>query len=93
MVEAILDITVAYILLCKLYYGYHNQAGFHLYLQNGAFFSRKICHVFWEKYELSCGIKISKSLKKVVKKGLGFFKKNSIMSEASVDKLNQRIKI
>ena len=27
--EAILYIAVAYILLCKLNYGYHNQARFH----------------------------------------------------------------
>ena len=29
MYEAILYIAVAYILLCKLNYGYHNQARFH----------------------------------------------------------------
>ena len=29
MYEAILYITVVYILLCKFYYGYHNQARFH----------------------------------------------------------------
>ena len=30
MYEAVLHIAVAYILLCKLYCGYHNQAGFSL---------------------------------------------------------------
>ena len=29
MYKAILYIAVAYILLCKLNYGYHNQARFH----------------------------------------------------------------
>ena len=29
MYEAILYIAAAYILLCKLNYGYHNQAHFH----------------------------------------------------------------
>ena len=69
----ILFIAVAYILLCKLNYGYHNQACFHWFLWNGTLFSREILHGLWEKYELSCDAKISKSLKKVEKMGLGSF--------------------
>ena len=71
MYEAILYSAVAYTLLCKLNYSYHNQTR----SPNGTLFSCKICHGWWEKYELSCNSKISKSLKKQVEKtGLGSFK-------------------
>ena len=64
MYKATLYIAVAYIFLCKLNYGYHNQAHFHQYLPNGMFFSSEICYGLWEKYELSCETKIAKGLKK-----------------------------
>ena len=64
MYEADLYIAAAYILLCKLNYGYHNQAHFHKNLPNRMPFSCEIYHGLWEKYELSCDTKISKSLKK-----------------------------
>ena len=52
MYEAVLYNAVAYILLCKLNYGYHNQAHFHQYLPNGILLSSKTCPGLWEKYEL-----------------------------------------
>ena len=72
--EATLYIAVAYIFLCKLNYGYHNQAHFHWYLPNGTLFSHKFCHWLWEKWELSSDTKISKSLKKVEQIGMESFK-------------------
>ena len=57
-------IAVAYILLYNLNYGYHNQTSFHYLFPNGTLFSCLICHRLWEKYELSCDSKISKSLKR-----------------------------
>ena len=54
--------------LCKLNYGYHNQARFHQYLSNGILFSSKIWHGLWEKYELSCDTKISKKFFKKLQK-------------------------
>ena len=72
MYEAILyNIAVAYILLCKLNYGYHNLAHFINIFQAKHFFSCEICYGLWERYELSCDTKICKSMKKVDKIGLG----------------------
>ena len=44
--------------------------------QTEYFSAVKYCHGLWEKYELSCDTKISKSLKKVEKIELGSFKSN-----------------
>ena len=44
-----------------LKYGYHKQALFRQYHQNGTLLSCEICQGLWEKYELSCDTKISKS--------------------------------
>ena len=78
MEEEILDIAVAYILLCKLNY----SDTFSLISSKQKLFSREILHWLWEKYELSCDSKISKSWKKIVKIGLGSFKVFSMPSHA-----------
>ena len=52
MYEAILWFAVGYIFLCKFNYGYHNHL--HQYLPSETYFSHKIWHRLWEKYELSC---------------------------------------
>ena len=82
--KAILWFTVAYISLCKLNYGYHNQALFHQNLPKETYFSHKIEHGLWEKYDLYCDTKISKSLKKLKKIGLGSFKSWSLIETTFV---------
>ena len=64
MYEPSLWFAVAYILLCKFNYDYHNQARFQTYLPNRKYISYKIRHGFWEKYELSFDSKTFKILKK-----------------------------
>ena len=75
MCEADLYIAVAYTLLCKLNYDYITKHFFINIFQMEHFSAAEIYHGLWEKYELSCDTKISKSLKKVEKIGMGSFNK------------------
>ena len=74
MNRAILWFAVAYILLCKLNYGYHNQARFHLCLQTEHVSAVKF-NMGYEKNMSFLVIPKSPELwKKVEEIGLGFFK-------------------
>ena len=68
MFEATLYIAVAYILLCKLNHGYHNQACFINIFQTKHFSAVKFAIDYEKKYKLSCDTKISKVRKKKLKK-------------------------
>ena len=53
---------------CISIIGYHNKTSLHQFLSNGTYFSRKIWHGLWEKYDLSSDTKISLKFEKSWKK-------------------------
>ena len=76
MYEAILYIAVAKSYCVSLVSSIMITIIRHVFInifQTDHFSTCKICHGLWEKYELPCDSKISKSLKKVEKIGLGSF--------------------
>ena len=75
MYEADLYIAVAYTLLCKLNYMVTISRHIFINIFQTEHFSALKFALGYEKNELSCDTKISKSLKKVEKTGLGSFEK------------------